>query len=211
MTEPGTISVVGQGRAEGPPDVCRVSLVATALRPSVAAALADSEQATRRVREALVAGGGEARDAATSTVTVRAEEDYSGQRGPRLLGYRAEHALDVVLRDLDAAGRLLGDAVAAGGEAARLQGVSFAVEDDAALRAQARAAAWADALRAGEQLAQLAGRDLGAVRSIDEGGGPGSGPPPRPMMARAMGAAEVALEPGGVGVAVALAVVWELR
>jgi uncharacterized protein YggE len=209
VTEPGTISVVGQGRAEGPPDVCRVSLVATALRSSVAAALADSEQATRRVREALVAGGVAAGDAATSTVTVRAEEDYSGQRGPRLLGYRAEHALDVVLRDLDAAGRLLGDAVAAGGEALRLQGVSFAVEDDTALREQARAAAWADALRAGEQLAQLAGSSLGAVRSIDEGGGPGGGPP-RPMAMRAMGAAEVGLEPGGVGVRVALAVVWEL-
>ncbi len=209
MAEPGTIKVVGQGRAEGPPDVCRVGLVATALRGSVAAALADSEQAARRVREALAAGGVEARDAATSTVTVRAEEDYSGQRGPRLLGYRAEHGLDVVLRDLTSAGRLLGDAVAAGGEAVRLQDVSFAVEDDADLRAQARAAAWADALRAGEQLAGLAGTGLGSVRAIAETGGYGGGP--RPMAARAMGAAEVGLEPGGVGVQVALTVVWELR
>ena len=81
--------------------------------------------------------------------------------------------------------------------------------DISALREQARAAAWADALRAGEQLAGLAGTGLGSVRTIDETGGYGG--PPRPMAARVMGAAEVGLEPGGVGVQVALTVVWELR
>jgi uncharacterized protein YggE len=187
-----------------------VTLAATALRPTVAAALADSEQATRRVRDSLTAAGVAPRDAATSSVSVHAEEDYSGQRGPRLLGYRAEHGLEVVLRDLAAAGRVLGDAVAAGGEAVRLHGVSFAVEDDADLRAQAREAAWADALRAGEQLARLAGGALGAVRSIADtpvrdGGGP------VPMAARAASVAEIGLQPGGIDVRTALAVVWELR
>jgi uncharacterized protein YggE len=212
VPEPGTISVVGQGRASGPPDVCRVDLVATALRSSVAAALADSEQAARRVREALTAGGVAPPDAATSTVVVHAEEDYSGQRGPRLLGYRAEHALSVVLRDLSAAGRVLGEAVAAGGEGVRMNGVSFAVEDDAELRSRAREVAWADALRAGEQLARLAGGALGAVRSVDEAGGRGGGGGgPWPLAARAAGVAEVGLEPGGVDVRTTLAVVWELR
>jgi uncharacterized protein YggE len=210
VPEPGTISVLGQGRAAGAADVCRVALAATALRPTVAAALADSEQATRRVRDALTAAGVARQDSATSSVSVHAEEDYSGQRGPRLLGYRAEHGLDVVLRDLTAAGRVLGDAVAAGGEAVRLRGVSFAVEDDAGLRAQAREAAWADALRAGEQLARLAGGELGAVRSINEapardGGGP------LPLAAPAATVAEIGLEPGGVDVRTTLAVVWELR
>jgi uncharacterized protein len=201
---------VGQGRATGAADVCRVSLVATALRPTVAAALGDSERAVRQVRDALAAAGVAPQDAATSSVSVHAEEDYSGQRGPRLLGYRAEHGLELVLRDLASAGRVLGDAVAAGGEAVRLQAVSFAVEDDADLRARAREAAWADALRAGEQLARLAGGALGAVRSIDEtvtrdGGGP------RPLAARAAGVAEIGLQPGGVDVRAALGVVWELR
>jgi uncharacterized protein YggE len=210
VPEPGTISVLGQGRAAGVPDVCRVSLVATALRPTVVAALGDSEQAVRRVRAALAAAGVPAQDAATADVGVHAEEDYSGQRGPRLLGYRAEHGLEVVLRDLASAGRVLGDALAAGSEAVRLHGVSFVVADDADLRARAREAAWADALRAGEQLAGLAGGALGAVRSIDEtiardGGGP------RPMAARAAGIAEIGLQPGAVDVRAALAVVWELR
>jgi uncharacterized protein YggE len=202
--------VWGQGRAVGAADVCRVALAATALRPTVAAALADSEQATRRMRDALTAAGVAREDTATSSVSVHAEEDFSGQRGPRLLGYRAEHELEVVLRDLTAAGRVLGEAIAAGGEAVRVRGVSFVVEDDADLRARAREAAWEDALRAGEQLARLAGGALGAVRSVNEtpaGGGGG----PVPMAARGAGVVEIDLQPGGVGVRTTLAVVWELR
>ena len=213
MPKRGTVSVVGHGRSEGVPDVCRVRLGVTALRPGVAAALGDSEQAAQRVRESLAANGVARRDTATGSVTIQAEEDYSGQRGPRLLGYRAEHMLTVVLRDLTAAGRVLGDAVAAGGDAVRLQGVEFALEDDSGLRAAAREAAWLDAQRAAAQLAELAGGALGAVRGIDAAGGGGM---PRPLargrapVAFSAAAPEVGLEPGGVSVEVALAVVWEL-
>ncbi len=212
MPKRTSISVVGHGRAQGTPDICRVHLTATALRPTVALALGDSEATAARIRDVLAAGGVAPKDAATGTVSIRPEEDYSGSRGPRLLGYRAEHALEVVLRDLASAGRLLGDAVAAGEDGVRLQGVEFALEDDADLRAAARAAAWQDAHRAAEQLAGLAGRALAAVRSIDEGGAPRL--PPRPGSPRAFaavaGGPEVGLEPGGVAVGVTLAVVWEL-
>jgi uncharacterized protein YggE len=213
VPELGTISVTGHGRAEGAPNVWRVHLVATALRPSVTAALADTEGAARRVREALQADGVAPADASTGTVTIRAEEDWSGGRGPRLLGYRTEHTLRIVLRDLAAAGRVLGEAIAAGGEAVRLQGVEAAIEDDVELRASAREAAWQDAVRAATQLAGLAGRPLGDVRSIQQGGPPTG---PIPLRATLMGstpaagAPEVGLEPGSVGVDVSLAVVWEL-
>jgi uncharacterized protein len=211
VPDPGTISVTGHGRAQGAPDVCRVQLTASALRPTVVAALADSEAATRRVRDALAGHGVHPADAATITVTLHAEEDWSGQRGPRLLGYRAEHGLQIVLRDLPVAGKALGEAVAAGGEAVRLQSVDFAVEDDAGLRAAARAGAWEDAVRAATQLAELAGRPLGAVRTIQQASG--GAPPVRPLAmtaARVASAPEVGLEPGGVAVDMSLAVVWEL-
>jgi hypothetical protein len=177
----------------------------------VALALADGEATARRIREALAAGGVAPADAATGIVTVHPEEDFSGSRGPRLLGYRAEHGIEIVLRDLDAAGRLLGDAVAAGGDGVRLQGVEFVLEDDAQLRGAARAAAWEDARRAADQLAGLAGRPLGPVRRVDEGGGGRHLPiRPRAMALAAASGPEVGLQPGGIGVEVSLAVVWEL-
>ncbi|HVN12635.1 MAG TPA: SIMPL domain-containing protein [Kineosporiaceae bacterium] len=211
MPEPGTISVVGHGRAVGAPDVCRARLMSSALRPSVAAALADSEAAIRLVRDALAAHGVPPGDAVTSTVSVQAEQDWSGQRGPRPLGYRAEHILEIVLRDLGAAGRVLGAAVGAGGDTVRLQGLTFGVEDDSELRAGARAGAWEDALAAAGQVAELAGRRLGAVRGVEQRSE--GGPPVRPRITPAAGMAaapEIGLEPGDVAVDVWLAVVWEL-
>ena len=210
MPEPGIISVVGQGRAAGAADVCRVALAATALRPTVAAALADSEQATRRVRDALSAAGVSGQNAATSTVTVQAEEDYMVQDGPKLVGYRAEHGLEVVLRDLASAGRVIGDAVAAWGEAVRhVWGVVRGGRRCGAPRPGPRGG-MGDALRAGEQLAGLAGGALGTVRSVTETHA-GDGRGPVPMAARAAGLAEIGLEPGDIDVGIALAVVWELR
>jgi uncharacterized protein YggE len=105
---------------------------------------------------------------------------------------------------------LLGDAVAAGGDAVRLQGVEFTLEDDTQLRSAARAAAWEDARRAAEQLAGLAGRPLGAVRRVDEGRGVELPVRPLRMDFAASAAPEVGLQSGGVSVEVSLGVVWEL-
>jgi uncharacterized protein YggE len=203
------ISVSGTGSASGPPDVMRVRLAATAMRTTVAAALAASEEAARQIRLALRAAGVSPADAATAGLAVNAEQVWSEQTGPRITGYRSEHQLAITLRDLGSAGRSLGEAVAAGGDEVRLDGVSFEVEDDAPLRERARVAAWDDALRRARQLAELAGRELGEVREITEQ----SGYPVRPIgesrRAEAM-ATDVAVEPGAVDVQVTLAVQWAL-
>jgi len=128
------ISVTGTGRASAPPDVMRVQLVATALRPTVAAALAASEQVVSAIRAVLAAAGVAAEDASTLGLSINAEQVWNEKTGPRTTGYRSEHRLAVVLRDLAAAGRLLGEALTAGGDDLRLDGVGFEVEDDTDLR-----------------------------------------------------------------------------
>jgi uncharacterized protein YggE len=111
-----------------------------------------------------------------------------------------------------AVGGVLGQVLVAGGDDVRLGGVEFAVEDEAELRVRARAAAWADALARAEQLAGLAGVGLGPVTEIEERVA-GYGPP-RPMAAiraaMAPAVAEVAVEPGRVGVTVSLDIRWSL-
>jgi len=206
------ISVTGTGRASAPPDVMRVQLVATALRPTVAAALAASEQAVSAIRAVLAAAGVAAEDASTLGLSINAEQVWNEQTGPRTTGYRSEHRLAVVLRDLAAAGPLLGEALTAGGDDVRLDGVGFEVEDDTDLRTRARASAWADAERRAGQLAELAGCRLGAVASIGEQSG-FAPVPVMPMSARrdVAAAVEVGIEPGSVGVEVTLAVQWTLE
>jgi hypothetical protein len=184
-------------------------MTATALRPSLTEALAASEDAARRVRAALATTGVAAQDAATRGLAANAEYEYDGNR-QRMTGYRAEHRLALTLRGVATAGRVLGDALAAGGDDVRLEDVSFGVEDDAALRDLARAGAWADAVARASQLAGLAGRELGPVEQVVEGGSAG---PREPRMRAQMAMAESAdlgIEAGVVGVQVSVSVVWAL-
>jgi uncharacterized protein YggE len=206
-----SIAVIGTGRASAAPDVMRVQLVVTALRPSVAGALAASEEAVTAIRAVLAGADVAAEDANTVGLSINAEQVWNEQTGPRTTGYRSEHRLAVVLRDLAAAGRILGEALAAGGDDLRLEGVTFEVEEDTELRAQARAAAWADAEARARQLAGLAGARLGPVASIVEQTGSAS-VPVAPMFAKrdAAMAVEVGVEPGSVGVEVTLAVQWSI-
>jgi hypothetical protein len=151
-----------------------------------------------------------AQDATTQGLSVHAEQVYTDQEGPRIVGFRSEHELAVTLRDLPSAGRLLGDAVVAGGDDVRLHGVDFVVEDDTPLRSGAREAAWSDALRRAEQLAALAGRSLGPVLRITEQAADHGEPIPRVAAMAARSSAEVGVQPGTVAVEVSITVTWGL-
>ena len=72
------------------------------------------------------------------------------------------------VRDLTKAGATLSAAVDAGGNAVRVDAVSFALEDTNGLVAGARKGAVDDAKAKAEQYAAAAGRSLGAVQSISE-------------------------------------------
>src|SRR5207247_1212594 len=143
-------------------------------------------------------------DLRTSGATLWSQTDEHG----RLTGHLAAQALTAKLRDLAAAGDLVVQVVAAGGEAARLHGLTFEVDDDSALLVQAREAAFADARAKAEQYAALAGRGLGVVRRVTEVGGqyrPMAGPKLLAMAAEAM-----PVERGSQEVTATVEVEWTL-
>jgi uncharacterized protein len=108
------------------------------------------------------------------------------------------------------AGAVIGRLADAGGDAARVQGISYVLEDDAALQEQARADAFADARRKAEQYAELAGRELGEVVSVRENV-TAPGPMPYAAADSAAGASEMAIAPGSTTVTVTAEVRWSLR
>jgi uncharacterized protein len=204
------ISVPGHGRAAAPPDLMRARVTASAQRPTVAEALAASEAAANRIRTTLRAAGVDPGDLATAGLSVNPEQVWHEATGPRITGYRADHEIDVSLRDLAAAGQALGQALAAGGDDARLGWVSFAVRDEGPLRTAARDLAWADALRRATQLAGLAGRRLGEVAGIaEEVSQHGPVIPGARQSAHAVLDAAVSVEPAAVEVVVCLTVSWQ--
>jgi len=89
-----------------------------------------------------------------------------------LLGYDVNNQLSVKIRDLAAIGAVIDAVTAAGGDLIRFQGVSFSIEDDQALKDQARAAAVEDLMAKAGQIAALTGVELGELIYITESGGP---------------------------------------
>jgi hypothetical protein len=99
----------------------------------------------------------------------------------------------------------------AGGDAARIEGLSYALENDAEVQAEARAAAFADARRRAGQYADLVGRELGEVLWVRENV---SAPAPMPYGAAdeaAGSGGSLPLQPGSTAVTVTAEVRWSLR
>ena len=95
-----------------------------------------------------------------------------------------------------------------GGDATRINSVSYSINDDSQLVKDARARAFNDAKDRAQQYADLSGLALGKVLSISEATDAAQPPMPTPMP-RAM-ATEVPLSPGQQTVGYTVKVVWEL-
>lgn len=101
-------------------------------------------------------------DIRTAGMSIHNNHDQRGRRD----GFQAWMRLAVTMRDLDAAGAVLAEVVAAGGDAGRILSFGMAAADPRKGRDAAREAAFVDALHQATQLAGLAGRELGPVRRV---------------------------------------------
>jgi uncharacterized protein len=202
------IEVTGVGEVSGTPDVLRLDMSTEARAASVDAALQKANVTMAKVIKALRDGGVAAKDLRTSGLSVNPDYSYDGSQ-QRITGYVATENLSGTLRDLGKAGRLVTRAVAAGGNAARVNGLALDLEGDSGLLGQARKQAFAEAKAKAEAYAEAAGRSLGAVSSVTEQVD-SSGPQPMKYdMARASAAsAAVPVQPGSQTVSVSVTVVW---
>ena len=201
------VVVTGVGAVSAAPDVVHVALGVEARSATVSESLAMAVDRLGRVRAALGAGGVSDFDVVSTDTNLWSEVGASGAAV-----CHTALGLAVVCRDITSAGRVVADAVAAGGSASRLHGMRFVHSNPAALLREARERAWSDAAAKAEHLAALAGRRLEAVTHVREVGGPGGqGGDGATRPAAALGGPPaLPLEGGGASVAVALEVRWEL-
>ncbi len=161
------ITVSGRGEAVATPDKVELDVGVSVLAPSVAEAARTATEHSNAVISALSEGGVAGADVATTDYTIQPEYDYSGNQ-QRLTGYRVGNMVRATVRDLDQAGDLLDAVSGAGGDHARVSGLSLGVEDPKPLEAEARTAAWNDAVAKATQLAELSRQRLGPATSITE-------------------------------------------
>ena len=200
------VQVQGTGTATGTPDVLHVTVGVETGASSVGEALESADTAAQRVLDALHDAG--VSDADVQTANVHLYPRYDGD-GQAITGYLAGQDLAVTLRDLGTAGATIGAAVEAGGDAARLQGIAYELDDDTALRARARADAFADARATAEQYAELTGRQLGGVVLVREQVS-ASGPVPMAAGDAVAASEAVPIAPGTTDVTVTAEVRWSL-
>jgi uncharacterized protein YggE len=204
-----TITVTGTGAAEAPPDLLTLSVGVECRRASLGSAYADAGTASAAVSEVLRQKGVADADIRTSGLNVRPELVWREGEGQQVAGYVASSMLTVRVRRLVAASAVIAAVVDAGGDDVRLNGLELGFADESGVLAQAREAAWQDAVAAAEKFASLASAHLGAVVSVSEH--PlSSGPAPVARLQRAAATEAISIEAGHASIGASVTVVWEL-
>lgn len=200
-----TITVTAVGHAHGQPDSLTLLIGAEVTAPTVAEALAELSTKLTNLLGFLGDSGVPGEDIQTAWLSTYPMYDGGGGGVSRITGYQASVAVNVRVGDLDAAGSLVDGATFVLGDALRLHGISWTIVDSDPLLSTARADGVERARRQAEQIAQAAGLELGALRSIDEGGGT-----PGTTYADAGGDGEgLPLSPGSQAVTVTVRAVFE--
>jgi uncharacterized protein len=200
-----SVLVTGTGEVSGEPDTLTADFAVETSAPAVDGALNTANTAATRMRDALVKAGLTSADLQTSNVSISSQRNDDGN----ITGYVVNQGITAIIRNLPRAGGIMSEAIAAGGDAARLNGVWYAVEDDTALLAEARKKAFADARAKAELYAREAGRPLGRVIRVSEviPGDVSSGG----LDYRSGAGAPVPIEPGRQRLTATVTVEWALQ
>ncbi|WIM86372.1 SIMPL domain-containing protein [Candidatus Mycobacterium wuenschmannii] len=202
---PRQVTVVGSGHVQGVPDTLTADVGIEFVARDVTGAMDQTNTRQAAVIDALAANGVDRKDISTTDVSLQPQYDPAGAV---ITGYRAANSIRVKIHPTATASKLLSVIVGTGGDATRINSVSYSIADDSQLVKDARARAFQDAKDRAAQYAQLSGLGLGAIISISETSGsatPTVAPAPRMMPAA------VPLEPGQQTVSFSVTAVWELR
>ena len=204
---PRQVTVVGSGHVQGVPDTLTADVAIEFTAPDVTAAMNQTNGRQQAVIDAVAGAGVDRKDISTTDVSLQPQYDNAGGT---ISGYRAANSIRVKIHPAGSASRLLAVIVGTGGDATRINSVSYSIADDSQLVKDARAHAFQDAKDRAAQYAQLSGLGLGKILSVSEASGGGASPPGVPAPRSGM-QASVPLEPGQQTVSFSVTAVWELR
>jgi len=205
------ISVSGEGKVSGAPDIAVLTLGVSVLAPTVKDARDQAATAMNGVVDSIKGNGVDDKDIQSSQFSIYPEYDYRGDT-QELRGYRVTNIVTAKIRDIDDTSKVIDDAVAAGGDLTEVQSLDFTIDDPSKLQDEARAEAVKDAQTKAGRLADLAGVKLGKPISISESGAA----PPMPL-SRQAGAAELdsgaptPIEPGEMEVTLDVQVLYAIE
>jgi uncharacterized protein YggE len=163
------IWVNGIGEVSDAPDIATVRLGIEAEADTVAEAQADATAAMNDVLDALKDNGIADKDIQVQQYSIYRMTDWDREKEESVVtGFRVTHMVTAKIRDIEKAGEIIDDVVAAGGDLTRIDNVGFSIDDPSDYYDEAREAAVKNAKDKAEQLAGLAGVSLGKATYISE-------------------------------------------
>lgn len=163
-----SISVRGEGEVMAKPDIGTFSFSVMAEGDDAASAQNDSAEKINAITEYLSQAGIEEKDVKTTGYYLNPKYTYPNSPcavgmycppGEAVIdGYEVSQTITVKVRDLDNSGDLITGVGERG--ATNISGLSFTIDDESNLKAEAREAAIADAREKAEKLADELGVDL---------------------------------------------------
>ncbi|MCK9487380.1 MAG: SIMPL domain-containing protein [Dehalococcoidia bacterium] len=207
------IAVAGQGSVSVRPDIAELNLGVEVTALTVAEARGRAADAMASVQAAITGLGVAEEDIQTRYFNIYPQYSYPEREAPQITGFVVTNQSQVKVRDMDNVSAVLDAAVEAGGDAVRVNGISFTVEDPEAFLADARTQAVNNARDRAQVLADAAGVELGAPLSINEAA---SFPGPYPEFVRQAqdgggSSASTPLNPGEQELTVSVSVVYSIQ
>lgn len=173
-----TISVSGTGEAVAVPDIGQFTFDVRAEADAAEAAQSESAEATNAILAWLEENGVAEEDVKTRSYNLNPQYRYEERActsggycppGERVLdGYAVNQSVSVQVRDLDAASTLISGVGERG--ATNISGLTFTIDDESELQAEARSEAIADAQAKAEVLAAELGMKLDELVGFHEQG-----------------------------------------
>jgi len=214
ISEQAHISVQGTGTISAKPDLVNLQVGVQIQKDTLEDAQSEAATKMDAAMNQLKAGGIEDKDISTSQFNVEPVMDYQQNAPPRVTGFRVTNILNVKIRDIAKASKLIDSLVGSG--ANTIYGLSFGFADPSALMRQAREQAMKDAQDKADQLAKLGNVGLGAPIMIQDGGS--NTPPPVMQATAAMDSAAgrgiappTAINPGQQEIRVDVSVLYAIK
>ena len=174
---PTGIWVAGEGTIDLEPDLALLNVGVEVQAETVSEARGEAAAAMDAVIAAVKARGLTDADIQTSSFNIWPRYDYV-EGVQTLAGYRVSNTATIKMHDLDNVGDIIDDVAEAGGDATRIDGISFTVEDPTPFMADLREAAVKNATDKAQHYADLIGASLGGLFYLTETGGAS---PPTPV------------------------------
>ena len=169
------IHVTGSGKVTIDPDIATIAMGVEGFAPTVAEARQIAADALTAMLASLSANGVPQDDVRTTFFNIQPEYEWREvieggiRKSERVLaGYRVTNSLIVTVRDLDRVGDIVDGLAIAGGDATRINGITFDIEDRTAAQDQARLLALRDAVAKADVYASETGVSRGKLVFVTE-------------------------------------------